>query len=137
MLPYVQQVSLFARHFGKSPEVLGPEEIRSYQIYLTNERKLATGSILIAVSALRFLYKVTLHRDWCLEDIIPAAQEAAKVDGRTRCLPDPLCIDRNGCHSAGANPRSLRNYLKPCYDACYQPQRRNRFSDAERKPSHQ
>jgi integrase/recombinase XerD len=56
---YVQQVSLFARHFGKSPEVLGPEEIRSYQIYLTNERKLATGSILIAISALRFLYKVT------------------------------------------------------------------------------
>jgi integrase/recombinase XerD len=27
---YVQQVSLFARHFSKSPEVLGPEEIRSY-----------------------------------------------------------------------------------------------------------
>jgi hypothetical protein len=31
---YVQQVSLFARHFSKSPEVLGPEEIRSYQVYL-------------------------------------------------------------------------------------------------------
>ena len=28
---YVQQVSLFARYFSKSPEVLGPEEIRSYQ----------------------------------------------------------------------------------------------------------
>ncbi len=27
---YAQQVSLFARHFSKSPEVLGPEEIRSY-----------------------------------------------------------------------------------------------------------
>jgi integrase/recombinase XerD len=76
---YVQQVSLFARHFGKSPEVLGPEEIRSYQIYLTNERKLATGSILIAISALRFLYKVTLHRDWCLEDIIPAPKKPQKL----------------------------------------------------------
>jgi hypothetical protein len=31
---YVQQVWLFARHFNKSPEILGPEEIRSYQIYL-------------------------------------------------------------------------------------------------------
>jgi hypothetical protein len=59
---YVQQVSLFARHFSKSPEVLGREEIRSYQVYLTNEKKLAPSSILIAVSALRFLYKVTLHR---------------------------------------------------------------------------
>ena len=56
---YVQQVSLFARHFSKSPQLLGPEEIRSYQVYLTNEKKLAPSSILIAVSALRFLYKVT------------------------------------------------------------------------------
>ena len=38
---YVQQVSLFARHFNRSAELLGPEEIRSYQVYLTNERKLA------------------------------------------------------------------------------------------------
>jgi hypothetical protein len=35
---YVQQVSLFARHFSKSPELLGPEEIRSYQVYLTNAK---------------------------------------------------------------------------------------------------
>jgi len=76
---YVQQVSLFARHFSKSPEVLGPEEIRSYQVYLTNEKKLAPSSILIAVSALRFLYKVTLHRDWCLEDIIPAPKRPQKL----------------------------------------------------------
>src|SRR6202007_2327771 len=76
---YVQQISLFARHFSKSPEVLGPEEIRSYQIYLTNEKKLAPSSILIAVSALRFLYKVTLHRDWCLEDIIPAPKRPQKL----------------------------------------------------------
>ena len=39
---YVQQVSLFARHFDKSPEQLGPEDIRAYQVYLTNEKKLAT-----------------------------------------------------------------------------------------------
>jgi integrase/recombinase XerD len=28
---YVQQVSLFARHFNRSPELLGPEKICSYQ----------------------------------------------------------------------------------------------------------
>src|SRR5436309_1487479 len=76
---YVQQVSLFARYFNKSPELLGPEEIRSYQVYLTNEKKLSPSSILIAVSALRFLYKVTLHRDWCLEDIIPAPKKPQKL----------------------------------------------------------
>ncbi len=61
---YVQQVSQFARHFERSPEQLGPEEIRTYQVYLTNEKKLAPGSIVIAVSALRFLYTVTLKKDW-------------------------------------------------------------------------
>src|SRR6202171_4944849 len=65
---YVQQVSLFARHFNKSPELLGPEDIRTYQVYLTNERKLAPGTILIAVAALRFLYKVSLKKDWSFED---------------------------------------------------------------------
>jgi hypothetical protein len=38
---YLQQGSLFARHFGKSPDALTPEHIRTYQIYLTNEKKLA------------------------------------------------------------------------------------------------
>src|ERR1700688_3476688 len=76
---YVQQVSLFARHFNKSPEVLGPEEIRSYQVYLTNERKLAPSSIIIAVAALRFLYKVTLRKDWRLEEIIPTPKKPQKL----------------------------------------------------------
>jgi integrase/recombinase XerD len=69
---YILQVSLFARHFQKSPELLGPEQIRAYQVYLTNEKKLSTKSIAIAISALRFLYKVTLRKDWSFADIIPA-----------------------------------------------------------------
>lgn len=72
---YLLQVSLFARRFGKSPEALGPEEIRTYQVYLTNNKKLATGSILIAMSALRFLYRVTLKKDWRFAEIIPARKK--------------------------------------------------------------
>lgn len=78
-LSYVQQVSLFARYFGKSPEVLGPQDIRAYQLYLTNEKKLAPGSILIAVAALRFLYKVTLHKNWIFEEIIPGPKKPQKL----------------------------------------------------------
>jgi integrase/recombinase XerD len=66
---YVQQVSLFARHFN---EELGPEEIRAYQVYLTNGKKLAAGSVLIAVAALRFLYKISLKREWPFDEVIPA-----------------------------------------------------------------
>jgi len=72
---YLEQVSRFARYFSKSPEALGPEDIRAYQVYLTNEKQLAPGSILISVAALRFLYKVTLHKDWAIEDIIPAPKK--------------------------------------------------------------
>src|SRR6185369_7835230 len=54
---YLHQVNLFARHFDKSPERLGPEEIRTYQIYLAKERHAAVGTRSVAVSALRFLYK--------------------------------------------------------------------------------
>jgi site-specific recombinase XerD len=64
---------------NKSPELLGPEEIRSYQVYLTNERKLASSSILVAIAALRFVYKVTLHKDWNLEEIIPAPKKPQKL----------------------------------------------------------
>jgi len=76
---YVQQVSLFARHFDKSPEQLGPDEIRAYQVYLTNEKKLAPGSILIAVAALRFLYKVSLKKAWSFEEVIPAPKKPQKL----------------------------------------------------------
>jgi len=72
---YLQQVTQFASHFRQSPAVLGPEEIRTYQVYLTTERQLAPGSILIAVAALRFLYKVTLQRDWRVTEIIPAPKK--------------------------------------------------------------
>ena len=76
---YIQQVSLFAQHFQKSPELLGPEHIRAYQVYLTNEKKLSTGSITIAISALRFLYRVTLKKDWSFADLIPAPKVPKKL----------------------------------------------------------
>jgi site-specific recombinase XerD len=78
-MSYVQQVSQFARYFNKSPELLGPEDIRAYQVYLTNEKKLSPGSVLIAVAALRFLYKVSLRKDWSFEDTIPAPKKPQKL----------------------------------------------------------
>jgi integrase/recombinase XerD len=76
---YVQQVSRFARYFGRSPAQLCPEDIRTYQVHLTEEKKLAPGSILIAVSAIRFLYKVTLKKDWALDEAIPTCKKPQKL----------------------------------------------------------
>ena len=71
---YLHQVSVFARHFGKSPEQLGPEQIRAYQIYLAQERNAAVGTRTVAVSALRFLYGVTLKREWTVQ-LIPTPKK--------------------------------------------------------------
>ena len=61
--------ALSARHITKSPELLGPDQIRSYQVDLTNERKLATKSTPLAISVLRFLYKVTLKKSCLISSI--------------------------------------------------------------------
>ena len=76
---YVEQVVRFARHFRKSPEHLGPAEIRAYQLYLANDRHLAASSIVVTVSALRFFYTVTLKRPWVVEDDIPTGRQAKKL----------------------------------------------------------
>lgn len=44
-----------------------------------NERKLSPGSVCVAVAALRFVYKVSLHRDWNLGDVIPIPKKPQKL----------------------------------------------------------
>ena len=59
---YLQAVQQFAVHFGKSPDKLGPDDLRSYQAYLLVERKLAVASVVARVAALRFFFVRTLKR---------------------------------------------------------------------------
>ena len=42
-------------------------------------RRLAASSIIVAVSALRFFYTVTLKRPWVVEDDIPTGRQAKKL----------------------------------------------------------
>ena len=107
---YILQVSLFARHFKKSPEKLGPEEIRSYQIYLTNELKLAPKSVLIAVAALRFLYKISLKRGWSFDEVIPAPKAPQKLPVVLSPEEVMQCLDCVGS-------RKHRAILTACYAA--------------------
>jgi integrase/recombinase XerD len=76
---YVEQLIRFARYFRRSPEYLGPTEIRMYLIYLTQERRLSASSIIVTVSALRFFYTVTLKRPWTVENDIPTSRKAKKL----------------------------------------------------------
>jgi len=65
---YIWQITKFAKHFNKSPEELGIEEIRQYQLYLV-ERKTSWSVFNQTVAALRFLYLTTLQKEWKVEQI--------------------------------------------------------------------
>src|SRR5215469_3295272 len=66
---YLQAVALFAKHFGKRPDQLGAGELRTYQAYLLRERKLAVGTVVARVAALRFFYLRVLKRHQFREDL--------------------------------------------------------------------
>jgi len=76
---YLLQVSLFARHFGQSPERLGREDIRAYRLYLAQDKHLAASSISVAVAALRFFYTVTLKQAWTVDADIPTCRLPQKL----------------------------------------------------------
>jgi len=107
---YVQQVSLFARHFGQPPERLGREEIRAYQIYLTRDKQMAASSIAVAVAALRFLYTVTLKRDWIVQKDIPTGRRPQK-------LPDVLSQEEVAQFLNSVRSQKHRVILTICYSA--------------------
>ena len=94
---YCQQVSQFARYFGKSPEQLGPEQIREFLLHLIYDRKATPSTIQLYRSALRFLYVTMLKRSWFEEDVahikhrpklptVLSAEEVTRILDRTTNL---------------------------------------------------
>ncbi len=67
---YLSCVKQFVGHFMISPERLGLNDIRAYQLYLIRERNIAESSFNVHIAALKFLYGVTLQRRWNL-DLFP------------------------------------------------------------------
>jgi integrase/recombinase XerD len=107
---YLSRISLFARHFHKSPELLGPDDIRAYLLHLSQEQHLSASSIRITVAALRFLYKVVLKRDWNVDDVIPACR-------KPKTLPVILSREEVGRFLEAVGNLKYRVILTVCYAA--------------------
>lgn len=103
---YVLAVKKFSRHFGKSPELLGPGEIRQYQLHLI-DTKASWSQFNQGVCALRFLYNVTLRR--------PHAIRRLRFAKRPRVLPDVLTRDEVARLLAAARPGRDRTILEVKY----------------------
>ena len=72
---YVMRVAKFAQHFAKSPDLLGPREIRSYQLHLVQVCRSSWSVFNQTVCALRFFYGVCLNRPWSIQQIPFPRQE--------------------------------------------------------------
>lgn len=61
---YIHYVTGFASHYNLSPAKLGLDDIRNYQLFLIEQRQLSPNSINCFLSAVQFLYTVTLEMPW-------------------------------------------------------------------------
>jgi integrase/recombinase XerD len=82
---YTTRAAAFARYFGRSPEALGREEVRSFLLYLVREKHVSWSIYNQTVAALRFLYEVTLDRHGVMVRV-PCPKQPKK-------LPTVLSLD--------------------------------------------
>ncbi len=66
---YLQAVDAFRHHVGKRLDHVGPDDLRRYHTYLIEDRKLAVGTVVMQISAFRFLYVRVLKRRDMKEDL--------------------------------------------------------------------
>jgi integrase/recombinase XerD len=89
-------VAAFARHFRTSPEHLGPEQVRTYQLFLVQDQQRSWPTVVQTVCALRFFSRVTLGRPAMLEYIphprqpftLPTLLSQAEVAAWLNALPN-------------------------------------------------
>jgi site-specific recombinase XerD len=81
---YISAVSKFSRFFGRSPDKLTLEDVRTFQVHLV-AKGMSWPGLNQVVCALRFFYGVTLRRDE-IPERIPYARQPRK-------LPEVLSAD--------------------------------------------
>ena len=75
---YIRCVANFAAHFGKSPDLFTPADIRDYQLFLVQQRQVSWATLVQTVCALRFFYRQTLGHKWMIE-FIPYPRRVKKL----------------------------------------------------------
>jgi site-specific recombinase XerD len=71
---YLFAVQQFATHYAKSPDLITEVELRNYFLYLINEKRVAPGTVSIALSAIKFLFVHSLQRPWPTFELIRPPQ---------------------------------------------------------------
>jgi integrase/recombinase XerD len=96
---YIAAVAHFARHFRRSPEQLGSQEIADYQVWLRDQKHVSATAFNQTMCGLRFFYREVLGQTEILERIPYARRE--------RRLPVVL--------SPAETKKFLDSIAVPCY----------------------
>ena len=104
---YVGAIRRFAEYFHRSPDQLGPEQVRQYQLHMVQERKLHPRTVMIQMAALRFLYLKTLKRNYRRDDL--------PLPKKLRTLPTVLSQDEVARLIASAASLRHRTILMALY----------------------
>jgi site-specific recombinase XerD len=102
---YVHAVAKFSQYFGKSPDQLGLEDVRAYQVHLES-KGLAWASFNQVVCALRFFYGGTLARAEMPERIATCSASKTQTG---------ICSAYRGPGSRGLHKRT--SVIKPMLPA--------------------
>ena len=76
---YLHCVTVFVRHFGRSPCELGAEHLRLFLRHLRVVKKRSPSTLATYVAALRFLFGVTLKRTDVTHDDLPRPKVPMKL----------------------------------------------------------
>jgi site-specific recombinase XerD len=106
---YIDYVAGFAQYYHRSPEHLGLDDIRQYQLHLIEDRKLSSSSVNTFVSAIQFLYLTTLEMPWKKENFI-----RSRVEHKLPVVPAPDEVRRLFDHIPGIKNRMA---LMLCFGA--------------------
>ena len=104
---YRKILKAFHRHIGKRVDRVGPADLRRYQVYLLEDRRLAVGTVVAQIAALRFFYLRVLKRRDMKEDL--------PYPKRPRRLPVVLSPDEVQRLIAGAQNLFHRTMLMTLY----------------------
>ena len=93
---YTYHVGRFAQFLGCSPETASPEDVRSFQLHLIEERKVGWSSFNQAVCGLRFLFRTTYPREWAVSMVpfgkkpktLPTVLSGEEVASLLSCVPN-------------------------------------------------
>ena len=85
---YAMRVGTFARHFGRSPQILGRDDVRAYLLFLVQEKHASWSYFGQAISALKFLYRTTLGKKWVL-DGVASPRKQRSLPAERHCSGEP------------------------------------------------